>query len=142
MGLEIIDKLKKEQGLTNEDLAKLSGVPKGTIDKITSGTTKDPKLETVRAIARALGCTLDDFDDFHPVRNLTSDEWSHIKKYRALDTYGQDTVSAVLDCEHKRCVEQEAEQQPLEIAARTGVSLKRSDDLDSILLIGEDSEVP
>ena len=48
---------------TNEELSVLSGVPKGTIDKITSGATKDPKLETLKALARVLDCSLADFDD-------------------------------------------------------------------------------
>lgn len=38
-------------------------MPKGTIDKITSGATKDPKLETLKALARVLDCSLSDFDD-------------------------------------------------------------------------------
>ena len=42
MGLDIIVQKKKELGLTNEELAHLSGIPKGTIDKILSGVTKDP----------------------------------------------------------------------------------------------------
>ena len=63
MGLEKIAELKKKKGLTNEELSSLSGVPKGTVDKILSGVTKDPKLETLKAIARVLECTLDDFDD-------------------------------------------------------------------------------
>jgi transcriptional regulator with XRE-family HTH domain len=63
MGLEKIAELKKKMGLTNDELSRLSGVPKGTIDKILSGVTKDPKLETLKAIARVLRCTLDDFDD-------------------------------------------------------------------------------
>lgn len=63
MGLERIDQLKKERGWTNEQLATLSGVPKGTIDKITAGATKDPKLETIKAIARALECNISEFDD-------------------------------------------------------------------------------
>jgi transcriptional regulator with XRE-family HTH domain len=63
MGLEKIAELKKKMGLTNEELSRLSGIPKGTIDKILSGVTKDPKLETLKAIARVLKCTLDDFDD-------------------------------------------------------------------------------
>ncbi|MBE5967693.1 MAG: helix-turn-helix transcriptional regulator [Lachnospiraceae bacterium] len=63
MGLEKIAEYKKKMGLTNEELSRLSGVPKGTIDKILSGVTKDPKLETLKAIARVLGCSLDDFDD-------------------------------------------------------------------------------
>ena len=63
MGLEKIAELKKRKGLTNEELSNLSGIPKGTIDKILSGVTKDPKLETLKAIARVLECSLDDFDD-------------------------------------------------------------------------------
>ena len=62
-GPEIINQRKKKKKLTNEELSVLSGVPKGTIDKITSGATKDPKLETLKALARVLDCSLADFDD-------------------------------------------------------------------------------
>lgn len=50
-------------GLTNAELAERSGVPLGTINKILSGATKDPKLETLKYIAGVLGLTLNDFDD-------------------------------------------------------------------------------
>ncbi len=63
MGLEKIAELKKQMGITTEELSRRSGVPLGTLNKILSGATKDPKLETLKAIARVLGCTLDDFDD-------------------------------------------------------------------------------
>lgn len=63
MGLEKIEEYKRRLGMTTAELALKSGVPKGTLDKILSGVTKDPKLETLKAIARVLGCTLDDFDD-------------------------------------------------------------------------------
>lgn len=63
MGLDKIAELKKKKGLTNEELSTLSGIPKGTVDKILSGVTKDPKLETLKAIARVLECSLDDFID-------------------------------------------------------------------------------
>lgn len=63
MGLEIINTIKKRMNLTTEELSKLSGVPIGTLNKILNGTTKDPKLETLKALARVLNCTLDDFDD-------------------------------------------------------------------------------
>lgn len=63
MGLEIIGLLKKEMGLTTQMLSEMSGVPLGTLNKILNGTTQDPKLETLKAIAKVLGCTLDDFDD-------------------------------------------------------------------------------
>ncbi|UZW13235.1 helix-turn-helix transcriptional regulator [Clostridium pasteurianum] len=63
MGLEIVNELKRKKGLTSEQLSKESGVPLGTLNKILNGTTKDPKLETLKALARVLECSLDDFDD-------------------------------------------------------------------------------
>ncbi|PPK77574.1 DNA-binding XRE family transcriptional regulator [Lacrimispora xylanisolvens] len=63
MGLERINEYKKKLGMTTEDLSEKSGVPIGTLNKILSGATKDPKLETLKAIARVLGLSLDDFDD-------------------------------------------------------------------------------
>lgn len=67
MGLEKIAEYKKKLGITTEELSRRSGVPLGTLNKILSGATKDPKLETLKAIARVLGCSLDDFDD-SPIR--------------------------------------------------------------------------
>lgn len=69
MGLDKIEEYKRKLGLTTAELAERSGVPKGTLDKILSGVTKDPKLETLKAIARVLGLTLDDFDDSNEKHN-------------------------------------------------------------------------
>ena len=71
MGFEIINKLKKEQNLTNAQLADLSGVTLSTLDKITSGANKNPKLDTLQAICRVLGCTLNDFMDEQTHRCVT-----------------------------------------------------------------------
>ncbi len=61
MGFEIINALKKEKGLTNAQIAKMSGVTLSTLDKITSGVNTNPKLDTLQAICNVLGCTLNDF---------------------------------------------------------------------------------
>lgn len=66
MGLEKIALYKKKLNLTTEELSARSGVPVGTLNKILSGATKDPKLETLKAIARVLNLTLNDFDDEQP----------------------------------------------------------------------------
>ena len=63
MGLEKISEYKKKLGMTTEELSEKSGVPLGTLNKILSGATKDPKLETLKAKAHVLGLSLDDFDD-------------------------------------------------------------------------------
>ena len=98
MGLEIIQKLKKEKGLTTEMLSQLSGVPQGTLNKILNGETKDPKLETLKSIARVLGCTLDDFNDDPETKSqFSSEEIQLIEKYRRLDDRGKTVTKALID---------------------------------------------
>lgn len=63
MGFEIINTIKKEKGLTNSQIAQMSGVTLSTLDKITSGVNTNPKLDTLQAICSVLGCTLNDFVD-------------------------------------------------------------------------------
>lgn len=63
MGLEKINLFRKEKGLSVEDLSILSSIPMGTLSKITAGITKNPNLETVKAIMTALGKTIDDLYD-------------------------------------------------------------------------------
>ena len=90
MGLEKINEYKKKLGITTEELSNLSGVPVGTVNKILSGATKDPKLETLKAIARVLGLTLNDFDDIPYTSTIaahfdgddfTEEEMDDIKAY-------------------------------------------------------------
>lgn len=104
MGLEMIKVFRKEKGLTLEDLSEKSGVPVSTIKKISAGITTDPNLSTVKAIASALGCTLDDFSDSTPFGNsVTTKELKLIKKYRSIDEHGQKAVDMILDHEYSRC---------------------------------------
>lgn len=60
MGLEKIAELKKKRGFTNQTLADAAGIPVGTLNKIQYGVTVGPKLGTLRAIANALGCTVEE----------------------------------------------------------------------------------
>lgn len=50
MWLENLNKLKKNSGMTIEQIALSSGVPKGTLNKLFAGQTKDPQLSTVSKI--------------------------------------------------------------------------------------------
>jgi len=43
---------KKELGLTNEQIAELSGVPLGTVQKVFSGQTASPRYNTLRALEK------------------------------------------------------------------------------------------
>lgn len=111
VGFELINILKKQKGWTNEDLAKASGVPKATIDKLTAGVTNNPNFDTVAAIADALGCTVDQFKTKRSSSRPESDqrlnikELHHIKKYRSLDRYGKELIDIVIDKEYERCTD-------------------------------------
>ena len=63
MWLENLNKLKKSCGMTIEQIATVSGVPKGTLNKLFSGQTMDPQLSTVSAVVHCMGFTLDDLSD-------------------------------------------------------------------------------
>lgn len=58
-----INALRKKAGLNIDELSRLSGVPKSTLSKITAGITTNPNVDTLRALASALACSLDAFDD-------------------------------------------------------------------------------
>lgn len=54
----MIAEMRKEQGLSQNQLAKLSGVPQSVICDIESGKTKAPRIDTLISIARALDTTV------------------------------------------------------------------------------------
>jgi transcriptional regulator with XRE-family HTH domain len=56
----------KKRGIGNKALSERSGVPIGTLNKIIYGDTLNPSVETMRALARVLGCTIDAFSDNPP----------------------------------------------------------------------------
>lgn len=57
MTLEELKKKKKEYGFTNEQIAEMSGVPLGTVQKIFAGITESPRYETLRALEKVFDVT-------------------------------------------------------------------------------------
>lgn len=49
-----------KRGLSQNQLAKMAGVPQSVICDIESGKTKAPRIDTLQAIASALGVTVDE----------------------------------------------------------------------------------
>lgn len=106
MGFEIINAIKKEKGLTNAQISSMSGVTLSTLDKITSGVNKNPKLDTLQAICRVLGCTLNDFaDTSQEIKNAPSDLSEEAKKiakdYDRLTDHGKGAVRLIMEYEGK-----------------------------------------
>lgn len=106
---ELIARYRKDAGMTIDELSEASGVPKGTLNKIIAGTTKAPTLDTMKAIAKALGKRLADFDDGIQVvktnNGLSAGALKLAKDYETLDSHGMAVVRVVMDEELNRMEE-------------------------------------
>lgn len=94
---KLITQYRKEAGLTIDELAERSGISKSTINKIISGASKAPTLESIRALASAMGKTLNDFDDDKKRASTISAEALKIaQKYERLNNTSKGAVSALI----------------------------------------------
>ena len=57
MDLELWKKIKKEKGITIEEIAQKANLPKGTVQNIFCGYVPNPRINTIQAIEKALGIT-------------------------------------------------------------------------------------
>ena len=91
MELQPIRLALKEKKMTYEELSKKSNIPLGTIKRIMSGITPDPRESTVYAIKEAL-------ELIPKVKSqpalLPQDEQKLLDTYRKLDTVNKMHVSA------------------------------------------------
>ena len=55
--------MQEMRGYTTDRLAEESGIPASTITKIRSGVTQNPNMETLRLLAKALRCSINDLTD-------------------------------------------------------------------------------
>lgn len=58
-----IKKLRREQGLSQDELARKADIPYTTLTKIEIGVIKNPSFKAVSKIALALGVNLDELTD-------------------------------------------------------------------------------
>lgn len=55
---------KAKLDISNKDLAEMTGLPETTISRICAGKTKSPTLNTVKLLAKALDCTVEELLDY------------------------------------------------------------------------------
>ncbi len=97
---------REELGLKQSELGKLLGVTGSAIGNYENGISS-PKADVLYQVFNVLKCDANYlFQD--EMKELESDDFTVpeikiIKKYRALDQHGKNTVTAVLDCEKARC---------------------------------------
>lgn len=74
-----LNEFKKNSGLTNAKIAEITGITLSNIDKITSGNNTNPKLDTIQAICKAIGCTIDDLDDVPDNKKDSPSRWEALR---------------------------------------------------------------
>lgn len=52
---KLIKELRQKLGMTQTELARKAGIKQGVLSYIESGKTKNPRIDTMQAIAAALG---------------------------------------------------------------------------------------
>ncbi len=98
-----VKELKKQKKMTSRALAELAGVPLGTLTKILSGATDEPKLSVAYKIAQALDCPLDSLiSGKDALSHLSEEERELVKNYRLLDERGKNLVELLIDKEIER----------------------------------------
>ena len=61
---EKLTQFKNKKKLTNKKIEEQTGLPISTVDKLFSGMTKNPTLDTLRRVTKVLGCSIDDVIDY------------------------------------------------------------------------------
>ena len=84
-----LKELRKERGLTQEDLSKLSGISFPTISRYENGQRDEPKLTILKTLANYFDVTIDYLVGDTDIKetNFTSDEISRI--FNDLDDDGK-----------------------------------------------------
>lgn len=94
MNIEELNTVRKQQGLSIDELAKRSKLPKSTIEKVLFGVVKHPRIDTMRAIEEALELNTAPLQwteedkalgvGNHPVK-LTEKEWRILEAFNELE---------------------------------------------------------
>lgn len=103
---ERLKKIKTASSLSTREISEISNLPGPTLEKLFSGQTKNPGINTIQRLVHSLGYTLYDIDDA-PCKVKNEKIYSHealqiAQDYDNLDTWGQQAVRSVAEVEKSR----------------------------------------
>lgn len=113
---ECITKYRREAGYTLDELSARSGVPKGTLNKIVSGATRSPTLDSVLALARALGRPIGDLlgpEEGAAAPAVSAEAMTLAKDYDSMDLWGRRAVRHAADDQLDRLRDNESHAEKL-----------------------------
>lgn len=105
--LKRIKEKKRAAGLTNDELSAASGIPAGTLNKILTGVSDDPKLSTLIAFSRVFDVSLD-YIAFGGETELSGSETELLRRFRRLDEHGQKLTETLVGMEYERVLAETA----------------------------------
>lgn len=132
-----IREAREAAGYSQKELAKIIGVAQNTFHGYESGK-HDPKSDLLIKIAKACHVSTDFLLGHESSNNrsekkndehFSAEEENHIKKYRFLDTYGQEAVDNVLDVEWRRCKEAEDKKKKIEEVKQQREKMEAAEEL-------------
>lgn len=56
----MLKEIREKRGMSQAELSRRTGISQGVISYIECGRTKNPRIDTMQAIAAALHCTVDE----------------------------------------------------------------------------------
>lgn len=102
--LERLREIKVQSSLSTREIADRTGLPEPTLEKLFSGQTKNPGINSVQQLVHALGYTLDDIDEKSTKKAppVFSEEAKRIaREYDRLTEHGKGAVKLILEYEGK-----------------------------------------
>ena len=122
--------------MTQKDLADKLNVSATTVSNWVLGT-KSPRMNKVDAMCSLFHCKRSDLiedkaeDEYDKIDiDVSSSEYTHLKKYRVLDNHGKDLVDMVLDKEYNRVNKPTVEYDRFEpIAAHQRTDIEVTDEM-------------
>lgn len=95
MDVEQLNKIRKLQNLSVEEVAKKANLPKSTVEKVLFGIVKHPRIDTMEAIEKALGITSDKNEQENEI--YTEQEKRLIKAFRTLIPSMQENILELVE---------------------------------------------
>lgn len=112
MWLDNLKELKKKSGLSTKQLAERANLPERTLNRIFSGETDHPRVDTINIIASAIGCTLNEiFADTNVV--VATEQLVEVKETVEVVEAEKDLALAELEMLRTKTTAQEMEIQLL-----------------------------
>lgn len=82
MILAKLKELKAQKGMTNQQIADLSGVPLSTVTRVFNGQTDNPNIQTLEDIVKGMGVTLEDITGIKQVEEKFEPDDNLIQLYK------------------------------------------------------------